>query len=70
MPSPRTPRSGPEAYAYRLTERPYGIRAGISYSPTAHSLLGCSFQRVDTHARGGNNYLSRYRRSPGTTVFK
>ncbi len=50
------PTFGPGAYAYRLTGTTYGVRVGISYSPTEHSLLGCGFQRVDTRARGGNDY--------------
>jgi hypothetical protein len=50
------PAFGPDAYAYRLTGTTYGFRLGISYTPTAHSLLGCGFERLDTHADGGNRY--------------
>lgn len=51
------PAFGPEAYAYKLTGTSYGIRAGINYSPTAHSLIGCGFERLQTHADGGNDYM-------------
>jgi hypothetical protein len=50
------PAFGPEAYAYKLTGTTYGFRLGISYSPTPHSLLGCGFERLETHADGGNRY--------------
>ena len=50
------PAFGPEAYAYKLTGTTYGFRLGINYSPTPHSLLGCGFERLDTHANGGNSY--------------
>jgi hypothetical protein len=50
------PAFGPEEYAYRLTGTTYGFRLGVNYSPTAHSLLGCGFERLETHAAGGNNY--------------
>jgi hypothetical protein len=50
------PAFGPEAYAYRLTGTTYGFRVGINYVPTPHSLLGCGFERLDTHADGGNSY--------------
>jgi hypothetical protein len=50
------PAFGPEAYAYKLTGTTYGFRLGISYSPTPHSLLGCGFERLETHADGGNHY--------------
>lgn len=50
------PTFGPEAYAYRLEGTTFGARLGLEYSLTAHSLLGCGFQRLDTHARGGTNY--------------
>ena len=46
------PTFGEDAYAYRLTGTTYGLRAGISYSVSAHSLLGCGFQRSETHAEG------------------
>jgi hypothetical protein len=50
------PAFGPEAYAYRLTGTTYGIHVGINFSPTAHSLLGFGFERLDTHADGGISY--------------
>ena len=50
------PTFGPDAYAYRLIGRTFGARLGLDYSLTAHSLIGFGFQRLDTHARGGNNY--------------
>jgi hypothetical protein len=50
------PAFGPGAYAYRLAGTTYGFRVGINYSPTPHSLLGCGFERLDTHAEGGNKY--------------
>ena len=50
------PTFGPDAYAYRLIGRTFGARLGLDYSLTAHSLVGFGFQRLDTHARGGNNY--------------
>jgi hypothetical protein len=50
------PAFGPEAYAYKLTGTTYGFRLGFNYSPTSHSLLGCGFERLETHADGGNRY--------------
>jgi hypothetical protein len=50
------PTFGPDAYAYRLAGTTFGGRLGLEYSLTAHSLIGFGFQRLDTHARGGNNY--------------
>jgi hypothetical protein len=50
------PAFGPEEYAYRLTGTTYGFRVGLNFSPTPHSLLGCGFERLETHAAGGNNY--------------
>jgi hypothetical protein len=50
------PAFGPNAYAYKLTGTTYGFRAGLNYSLTAHSLLGCGFERFETHADGGNDY--------------
>jgi hypothetical protein len=50
------PTFGPGAYAYRLVGTTFGARLGVEYSLTAHSLIGCGFQRLDTHARGGGNY--------------
>jgi hypothetical protein len=50
------PAFGAEDYAYKLTGTTYGFRLGINYSPTAHSLLGLGFERLDTHADGGNRY--------------
>jgi hypothetical protein len=50
------PTFGPGAYAYRLMGTTFGARLGVDYSLTAHSLIGCGFQRLETHAQGGNNY--------------
>jgi hypothetical protein len=50
------PTFGPDAYAYRLVGTTFGARLGLDYSLTAHSLIGIGFQRLDTHARGGNDY--------------
>jgi hypothetical protein len=50
------PAFGPNAYAYKLTGTTYGLRLGLSISPTAHSLLGCGFERFETRADGGNEY--------------
>ena len=50
------PAFGPDAYAYRLTGTTYGFRVGINFAPTPHSLLGCGFERLETHADGGNSY--------------
>jgi len=50
------PAFGPEAYAYKLTGTTYGFRVGVNYAPTPHSLLGLGFERLNTHADGGNSY--------------
>jgi hypothetical protein len=50
------PTFGPESYAYRLYGSTYGARLGVEYSLNDHSLLGCGFQRLETHAQGGNDY--------------
>jgi len=50
------PAFGPDVYAYKLTGTTYGVRVGVNYAPTPHSLLGCGFERFDTHADGGNRY--------------
>jgi hypothetical protein len=50
------PAFGPNAYAYKLTGTTYGFSVGLSFSATAHSLLGCDFERLETHAYGGNDY--------------
>lgn len=50
------PAFGPYDYAYRLLGSSFGFRAGINYTPTAHSLLGLEFKRLETHAEGGNEY--------------
>ena len=52
------PTFGPDAYAYRLNGTTYGVRLGAEYSLTTHSLIGCGFQRLETHAQGGNNYTA------------
>ncbi|MEP6546837.1 MAG: hypothetical protein ABJD53_05175 [Gammaproteobacteria bacterium] len=51
------PAFGPEDYAYRIVGTTYGFRLGLSFSPTPHTLLGCGFERLDTHADGGNRYM-------------
>ena len=51
------PAFGPEDYAYRIKGTTYGFRVGINYSPTAHNLISCGFQRFDTRADGSNNYM-------------
>jgi hypothetical protein len=28
----------------------------VEYSLNAHNLIGCGFQRLETHAEGGNRY--------------
>jgi hypothetical protein len=50
------PTFGPGAYAYRLAGTTFGARLGVDYSLTVHNLIGCGFQRLETHAEGGNNY--------------
>jgi hypothetical protein len=50
------PTFGPYAYAYRLDGTTYSVRLGADFSITAHSLIGCAFERSETHARGGNDY--------------
>jgi long-subunit fatty acid transport protein len=50
------PAFGPEEYAYRLLATTFGFRVGIHFSPTAHSLLGLTFTRLDTRATGDNSY--------------
>jgi hypothetical protein len=50
------PTFGPSAYAYRLNGTTYGARLGAEYSLTTHSLIGCGFQRLETHTQGGNSY--------------
>ena len=50
------PTFGAEAYAYRLHGKTYGARLGAEFSLSAHSLVGAGFQRLQTHARGGNEY--------------
>jgi hypothetical protein len=50
------PTFGPDAYAYKLLGSSYGFRVGINYAPTSHSLVGLGFERLETHAEGGNDY--------------
>jgi Outer membrane protein beta-barrel domain len=50
------PAFGAGEYAYKLTGTTFGFRIGINYSPTPHSLVALGFQRLDTHADGGNDY--------------
>ncbi len=51
------PTFGEGFYAYRLEGRSYGARLGANYALSAHSVLGCGWQRAQTHAQGGSNYL-------------
>ena len=51
------PAFGPGAYAYKLTGKTFGFRLGINYSSSPHSLLGLAFERLNTRADGGNNYV-------------
>jgi hypothetical protein len=51
------PAFGDEDYAYRLIGTTWGFRAGISYSPAAHTLLGFGFSHFETHADGDNRYM-------------
>jgi hypothetical protein len=50
------PTFGPGAYAYRLDGTTFGARLGADYALSAHNLIGCGFQRLETHAQGSNNY--------------
>ena len=50
------PAFGPDDYAYKLTGTTLGFKVGINYSPTPHNLVGFGFERLDTHADGGNSY--------------
>jgi hypothetical protein len=51
------PAFGDEDYAYRLVGTTFAFRAGINYSPTAHTLLGFGFSHLETHADGDNRYM-------------
>jgi len=50
------PTFGVGAYAYKLDGTTYGARLGVEYSLSVHNLIGGGFQRMETHAQGGNNY--------------
>jgi hypothetical protein len=50
------PTFGADAYAYRLNGTTYGARLAAEYSLSAHNLIGCGFQRLETHATGRNTY--------------
>ncbi|HEX3398523.1 MAG TPA: hypothetical protein VHS76_17585 [Steroidobacteraceae bacterium] len=50
------PTFGAGAYAYRLDGTTFGARIGANYALTVHNLIGIGFQRLETHAQGGNNY--------------
>jgi hypothetical protein len=50
------PTFGPQAYAYRLLGTTDGVRLGVNYSATEHSLLGFGFERLDTRTDGGIDY--------------
>jgi hypothetical protein len=51
------PTFGPDAYAYRLTGTTYGVKLGAEFFVTAHSTIGCGFERLETRAAGGNDYI-------------
>ncbi len=50
------PAFGAGAYAYRLNGTSFGVTLGAEYSLTVHSVIAFGFQRLQTHARGGNDY--------------
>jgi hypothetical protein len=50
------PTFGPNAYAYKLPGTTYQAGVALEYSLTAHSVIGCGFQHLETHAEGGNDY--------------
>ena len=50
------PTFGPNSYAYKLTGNTLGLRLGVNYAWGAHTLVGCGFDRLNTHADGGNDY--------------
>jgi hypothetical protein len=50
------PTFGAQAYAYRLNGTTYGARLAAEYALSTHNLIGCAFQRFETHAMGGNDY--------------
>ena len=52
----RDPTFGPNAIAYRLPGTTYGLKVGAEFSVNAHNSIGCGFQWLDTHAKGGNDY--------------
>ncbi len=52
------PTFGPGAYAYRLDGTTFGARLGLEYVLTTHNLIGFGFQRLETHAQGGNDYAN------------
>jgi hypothetical protein len=52
------PSFGAHYLAYRLGGETSGLRLGLEFSPSPHSLLGVGFLRTDTHAQGGNDYTS------------
>ncbi len=63
------PAFGPDAYAYRLTGTTFGFKAGMNYSPTAHGLIGFDFQRLETRADGGGDYMKSVLEITGDYVF-
>lgn len=46
------PALGEDAYAYRVIGNTYGVRAGVGYAVTEHSLLGFAYLRALTYAQG------------------
>jgi hypothetical protein len=48
------PALGEDAYAYRVIGNTYGLRPGVSYSLTEHSLLSLSYLRARTYAQSAD----------------
>jgi hypothetical protein len=48
------PALGKEAYAYRVIGNTYGVRPGVSYALTEHSLLSLAYLRARTYAQSAD----------------
>jgi hypothetical protein len=48
------PALGKDAYAYRVIGNTYGVRPGISYALTEHSLLSLAYLRARTYAQSAD----------------
>jgi len=48
------PALGDEAYAYRVLGNTYGVRVGVGYALTQHSLIGCAYLRARSYASGAD----------------